>query len=465
MKFTFKRTNFGAACLGSFLCMVILFLITLYRDGGELHQESCFFFMNYLDTRPLPAIVMDPCRNDWGMYQARELSYFFDFLDTKFVVFLLQRRIIWFHSVCSLILCGMMIFCQQYFSRRFFPKVPGIMVTAFSLLFVLSPQVNALTYFRCAKYLTGLGLWGALFAGYAAFRRGTVRSKCCFLASLLLMVLSDRQGFFFAAAVCGTAGVLMLCFCFCGDHAPVLPRRLRFIAVGSFAVVLAGVLNDLYLTPAVIKALNGYAPDFSYQRDIVFEPKNISDGILFFFGNAGNLFSADTRRLMTTAFTGMFLAAGLALELFAEHRKGKRRAVPLALLWFCAAGASIVCAVGMAARHPAVMKPEVLYGTYAMPMTIFCFFLLTLTAAGGTKWFGRILTGLFFVAVAVRLDAEFNGSPFRSDSELFPGYQSGQNVLKKALRDPKFDDEKYCIPHRMELFLEFYRKNLLKNRK
>ena len=465
MKFTFKRTDFGAACLGSFLCMVILFLITLYRDGGELHQESAFFFMNYSADRPLLDIVMDPLRNDWGLYQARELSYFFDFLDTKFVAFLLQRQIVWFHSICSLILCGMMIFCQQYFTRRFFPKVPGIMVTALSLLFVLSPQVNVLDYFRCAKYLIGLGLWGALFAGYAVFRYDTKLGRSCFLLSLLLMVLGDRQGFFFAAAVCGTAGMLMLCFCFSRDHAPVAPRRLRFVILGSFAAVLAGVLNDLYLTPAVVRALNGYAPDFSYQRDIVFEPKNISDGILFFFGNAGNWFSADTRRLMTTAFTGMFLTAGLVLELFAEHRRGKRRAVPLALLWFCAAGASIVCAAGMAARHPAVMVPGVIYGAYAMPMMILCFFLLTLTAAGGTKWFGRILTGLLFVAVAVRLSAEFSGEPFRGEADLFPGYRSGQNVLKKALRDPKFDDEKYCIPHRMELFLEFYRKNILKNRK
>ena len=465
MKFVFKRTNFGAACLGSFLGMVILCLITLYRDGGEINGESCFFFMNYLDTRPLLNIVMDPYRNDWGMYQARELSYFFDFLDTKFVAFLLQRQVVWFHSICSLILCGMMIFCQQYFSRRFFPKVPGITITALSLLFVLSPQVNTLAYFRCAKYLTGLGLWGALFAGYAAFRYDTVRSRFWFAASLLLMVLSDRQGFFFAAAVCGSAGLLMLCLCFFRDHAPILPRRLRFIAVSSFVVVLAGVMNDLYLTPAVIKALNGYVPDFSYQRDIVFEPKNISDGVLFFFGNVGNLFSADSRHLTTAALTGLFLAAGLVLELFVEHRKGKRRAVPLALLWLCAAGAAVVCAVGMAARHPAVMQPEVLYGTYAMPAMIFCFFLLTFTAAGGTKWFSRILTGLLFAAVAVRLAAEFAGSPFRTESNLFQGYNCGQSVLKKTLRDPKFDDEKYCIPHRMELFLDFYRKNLLKNRK
>ena len=465
MKFAFKRTDFGAACLGSFLCMVILFLITLYRDGGELHQESCFFFMNYLDSRPLIDIVMDPHRNDWGMYQARELSYFFDFLDTKFVAFLLQRQIVWFHSICSLLLCGMMIFCQQYLTRRFFPGVPGLAVTAFSLLFILSPQVNALTYFRCAKYLAGLGLWGALFAGYAVFRYDTERSRFWFPATLLLMVLSDRQGFFFAAAVCGTAGVLMLCFRLCRDYAPVLSRRLRFVIVSSFLVVLAGVLNDLYLAPALIEVLNDYTPNFAYQRDIVFEPKNISDGILFFFGNAGNLFSADTRHLMTTAVTGMLLSAGVMLELFAEHRKGKRRAVPLALLWFCAAGASIVCAVGMAARHPAVMRPEVLYGTYAMPMTIICFFLLTLTAAGGTKRFRRILTGFLFAAIVLRLGAEFAGSPFRTEGDLFQGYQSGQEVLKKALRDPKFDDEKYCIPHRMELFLKFYRENLLQNRK
>ena len=463
MKFTFKRTDFGAACLGSFLCMVILFLITLYRDGGELHEESCIFFMNYLADRPLINIVMDPFRNDWGAYQARELSYFFDFLDTKFVAFLLQRHIVWFHSICSLILCGMMVFCQQYFTRRFFPKVPGLAVTAISLLFVLSPQVNTINYFRCAKYLTGFGLWGALFAGYAAFRYSTVRSRCCFPAALLLMVLSDRQGFFFAAAVCGTAGLLMLYLNW--KHSPETARRMRFIVIGSFSAVLAGVLNDLYLTPAVIRALNGYTPDFSYQRDIVFEPKNISDGLLFFFGNAGNLFSADTRRVTTVALTGVCLAAGVALELFAEHRKGKRRAVPLALLWLCAAGAAIVCAAGMAARHPAVMRPDVLYGTYAMPITIFCFFLLTLTAAGGTEWFRRILAVLLFVAVAVRLCAEFNGSPFRAESGLFHGYNNGQNVLKKALRDPKFDDEKYCIPHRMELFLEFYRRNLLKNRK
>ena len=91
MKIRFRRTDFGAAVLGAFLCMVILFLITLYRDGGELHQESAIFMMNYLDGRPLLATVIDPYNNDLSMYQARELSYFFDYLDAHFVAFLMKK--------------------------------------------------------------------------------------------------------------------------------------------------------------------------------------------------------------------------------------------------------------------------------------------------------------------------------------------------------------------------------------
>ena len=82
MRIVFKRANFGAALLGALLCMVILFLITLYRDGGNLHAESSLFFTNYLDGRSLMQKIFDPVRNDWGCYQARELSYLFDLINS-----------------------------------------------------------------------------------------------------------------------------------------------------------------------------------------------------------------------------------------------------------------------------------------------------------------------------------------------------------------------------------------------
>ena len=462
MKIRFRRTDFGAAVLGAFLCMVILFLITLYRDGGELHQESAIFMMNYLDGRPLLATVIDPYNNDLSMYQARELSYFFDYLDAHFVAFLMKKHIVWFFSLCSLCLCGLMIFCQQYFTRKLFPKIPGLMVTAFSVLFVLSAAVNGLNYFRCAKYLTALGLWCAFFAGYAAYRFGTPGSRICFLLSLLLMILSDRQGFFFAAATCGTAGLLMLYLTW--KHTAAAARRMRFIVVGTFAMTAAGIVNNLWLTPAAVARLNGYHPNFAYQREIVFEAKNLLDGLLFFFSNAGNWFTDWPGSTGTAALLGALLTGALAWELAAEHRKGKRRAIPLALLWLCAIGAIVVCAAGMAARHPAIMQPEVIYSAYALPALVICFALLTLTAAGGTKRFPRILLCLLLAGTALRLGTELCVSRFSGDSRIFQGYNRGQPVLKRAIREPGFNEEKYCMPHRMELFLEFYRKRLLQNR-
>jgi hypothetical protein len=43
----------------------------------------------------------------------------------------------------------------------------------------------------------------------------------------------------------------------------------------------------------------------------------------------------------------------------------------------------------------------------------------------------------------------------------FKGYYSRQYILKESLRNPGFDETKHCLPHRMELFLEFYRKKVL----
>ena len=74
------------------------------------------------------------------------------------------------------------------------------------------------------------------------------------------------------------------------------------------------------------------------------------------------------------------------------------------------------------------------------------------------------LHDLLFAAAALRLGVELSVSRFSGGAGDFQGYNSGQRILKTVIRDPGFDEEKCCMPHRMELFLEFYRKKLLKNR-
>lgn len=459
MKFKFKRTNFGAALLAAFVCMLIQLIILVCRDGGRLHSESALFFINYLDGRPLLNQVFDPLRNDWGFYQARELSYLFDAFDARFVAFLLKKHVVWFHSLCSLILCGIMVFIQHYFTRRFFPRVPGMLVTLISVFFVLSATVTGLDYFRTAKYLAAAGLWGALFAAYSCFRCGGAKSKAALLFSLLVMTLSDRQGFFFTAALGGTAAAVMLYLNW--KHAALSGARMGFTVLASGGMTLFGIVNNLYLTPFIVKSLNGYLPDFACQYNFSFSAEAMKQGILFFFGNTGNWFSNFTGDVRIAAVTGGLLAAGLVIYFISRFRRGERRSVPVFLLWGCAVGSMLVCSATMVARHPLIMLPDVVYGTYSICFFVIILFLLTLTAASGNKRFCKILMLLICAGIILRLGGEAAGDRFAPPAVSFAGWNSKQEILKDALRDPGFDESRYLIPYRMELFLEFYRKHVL----
>jgi hypothetical protein len=121
----------------------------------------------------------------------------------------------------------------------------------------------------------------------------------------------------------------------------------------------------------------------------------------------------------------------------------------------------LVCASAMAARHPLIMLPDVVYGTYFINFFVLILFLLTLTAGNGNKKFCRVFLLLLFTAVILRLGSEWAGDRFAPNSISFPGYNSGQPILKDALRDPGFNEKRYCLPLRMEIFLDFCRKNLL----
>jgi hypothetical protein len=52
-----------------------------YWRGGLLETEATQFIPHYLDARPLLQKVFDPRTNDFGAYQARELSYLLDWVN------------------------------------------------------------------------------------------------------------------------------------------------------------------------------------------------------------------------------------------------------------------------------------------------------------------------------------------------------------------------------------------------
>ena len=63
---------------------------------GVIDEEGMFFVLNYLADRPLAATIFDPKLNDWGTYQARELSYAFDLIDARAFASLLDQGVLLF---------------------------------------------------------------------------------------------------------------------------------------------------------------------------------------------------------------------------------------------------------------------------------------------------------------------------------------------------------------------------------
>ena len=83
----------------SFL-LALISIVTM--EKGVLHQEMCIRLPFYLSDTPMLHKIFDSQIVDGDMYQARELSYVFDFLDCKFVEFSMGKGFPHFLSMIHL---------------------------------------------------------------------------------------------------------------------------------------------------------------------------------------------------------------------------------------------------------------------------------------------------------------------------------------------------------------------------
>ena len=82
-----KKRNWW--CVGAFAGAVAIMAVRVLSEfGGFTHPESNAFLRVYNDcSRPVYRIIYDPLVTDWNAYQARELSYFVDWIDARFIYF------------------------------------------------------------------------------------------------------------------------------------------------------------------------------------------------------------------------------------------------------------------------------------------------------------------------------------------------------------------------------------------
>ena len=263
-----RNRSLAAACVVfAHLCV---FLPAAFWKGGVLEGEAITFVINHTDDRTPLQKIFSPRHNDFNTYQARELSFLFDYLDANFYLFLLRKFDVAFFIPLSAIVSSLLIiFIYRRGVRRTLPGIDR-----------LTGELSLLPFLTCFVFVSSMGLFYrsgkpllapvVLALLFHIFRtaqsrvRGSIeengwgmvnRRSLITLGLLFVAALFDRQGYFYVLIA---FSVLLLHF--------LLTRKLKDLLIAAAAAAVLGHLWNIVLGPAIIWAVNYEPADFSYQR-------------------------------------------------------------------------------------------------------------------------------------------------------------------------------------------------------
>jgi hypothetical protein len=360
------RSNAFLARACSVLPILCIFLPAIFWGGGVLENEATRFIVNYADDRSVLQKVFNPFLNDWNMYQGRELSYFFDYLDATLLLFLVRNFDVTIFIPLSAVVSSLSIIL--IYRRGVRQVLPGLdRVTAELLLlpfltcFVFVSTMGL--FYRSAKPLLAPVLLALLFhlvrsaqsrSQESTFEKGwgvINRQSLGAFALLLVAALLDRQGFFYVLIACA---VLLVHY--------VLTRRLKDLLMAAAAAAIFGHLYNAVIGPAIIWLVNAQRADFSFQRipaeALADMPTHCLKAATLLIDNAaamaGGYYVVGYFVLFAMAvwfvWKAILFSKGWTPEKWREHLKsGPSLAIMYALMIFAA---QIVMFGLMIARHP-----------------------------------------------------------------------------------------------------------------
>ena len=361
-----------------FVCVVMAGLSIIYQRGGVLHPELELRIPYYLSNRPLLNKLFDSRSVvDSGLYRARELSYFLDFIDSQFIALSVRLGHPHFLSLVHYtftILIGCILW---HFSVREL-KLNAWIGLCLVLLFWTSPTIFLSgAFFRTAKIgvaLTTIILYYYIYKIIVADRQNKdyrlIPSHLwiCFAVSFISTLL-DEQGLYTLGMV--IAFLLLWITAFSSTN--------LYKLLGAFISAL--VLNLIYrylFAPYLTFLLNHYWPDFSYEQ--LPWHKLFSDQGLFYLG-AGPILYIDTLRFLIGNIPETAMALLLIILVFAglvsylkksgsKKTESKMFGVVLTGLLFTNIIFIIAMYSLMVLRHPALFFPSVRgSGYYWIPTT------------------------------------------------------------------------------------------------
>ena len=218
--------------------------------------------------RPTPASegVRSTHQRHWYV-QARELSYFVDSLDASFYQFVARRTHYPFFIPLSALLASV-LFAVIFLAgvRRVAPNVDfvtgAVLLACFLTSFCFLSTMGV--FYRSGKPVLSVVILAWLFHVHLVARRrvqadvvGRANGRDWSVALVLALVagLLDRQGYFYVLTACSILFIHVR-----------LTGELKDLLRATIAAAIILTLYNLVLAPVLIRFLNGYWPNFSYQR-------------------------------------------------------------------------------------------------------------------------------------------------------------------------------------------------------
>jgi hypothetical protein len=400
-----RRRGTGVLAWAGFALLFALFLCSslAWLDGGALHPEVDQRLPRYLDSsKSILFRVFDVGSTDYGCcettknrigcYQARELSYFLDLVESRFLLWRFESGAPTFVSFFYYLFLFLLTFLAFRFGRSTL-GIPAPTLLLILALFLFSPVVFLSgSHFRTAKIGTALVVFGLLLL---AFRRppsglraggkqdeergsaappptGDFGSRPRFgfiVASTLLGVVAglfDKQGAFLVVLLALVSAVILVL----GGRS----RDASFPAAMTMATLLYLSWNR-FLSPAITEGVVGYRPSFAFsQLDI---PGALeADSLLTAFAYLVD----QTRFLLGIASRGGAFLVLLAVA-FLLHRLlvagGIARRASVAALVVGSVSIGLMLAL-MYNAHPPIVWNDVKRVYYALPLLAVLLFALLL---------------------------------------------------------------------------------------
>lgn len=322
-----------------------------FWKGGVLELEVLQFITQYLDGRSVLQKVFDPYKNDFNTYQAREFSYFLDFLDAQVFKRLMSLDIVSFIPMTAVIASALTVAVFLLSVRKY--RTLPVLTAGLLLLIYLTNYIHLVTmgvFYRATKPLLAPILMATTFYLATLLTRekpadsssaGRARRwlpPAAVFGLFCLMSALDRQGFFYSAL-----GFAVL------TGATLLDRSRWPLALAAFAAVGCMLAYNYQIGPAIVSSINGYVPNLNYQNYKDVPPEQLHQGLKV-YAHAGELLLESLSVMMggVPRIIAGLVIAGLAV---AGVLSGRSRLVAITTLVLLLVSQVAMFAM-MIVRHP-----------------------------------------------------------------------------------------------------------------